>query len=90
MDSGSDLFFDLVPTLNAMSSCLPKKQEKKCKDIRAMISFVWIWPDLNTDSGKRNIYNSQNPKAKRQTVKGNTEISPLNWCKWCMIYGLME
>lgn len=74
MDSGSDLFFDLAPTLNAMSSCLPKKTRKKnCKDIRAMISFLWIWPDLNTDSGKRNIYKSQNLKAaassKRETLK---------------------
>lgn len=38
-----------------------------------MISFVWIWPDLNTDPGKRNIYSSQNLKAaagsKRETLK---------------------
>lgn len=73
MDSGSDLFFDLAPTLNAMSSLPAKKTKKNCKDIRAMISFVWIWPDLNTDSGKRNIYKSQNLKAvassKRETPK---------------------
>lgn len=46
-----EMFFELVPTLNAVSFAplVAKKKEKKkrCKEI---ISFVWICSDLNTDS----------------------------------------
>lgn len=56
IDLDLEMFFELVPELNAVSLCLliakktGGKKKKRCKDV---ISFVGICPDLNTDAEKK-------------------------------------